>query len=242
MPAADRRKRNSKAIQANTLSLTMNNSAAKGSWATSKILTASSAITAPSTDIYAFLITCMSGFDSYSEAEKHAIIDVLPEPYRKYNLTAENKLECPLSLDFVMSDPFLKRAISKFKNDVSEGYYDPTWQSKARVAMQERRDGVFDEYLKRHVEKMFGDGVSSDPDNGSAALSQDISSLDQAGPDRAQTAVQPPVSYHSHVPGQNSFFERDDDDLAAGISSSPSLSDGEYLDDKSRKRRRAVLA
>jgi hypothetical protein len=237
MPAADRPKRNVKATQVKSLSLTTNNSTAKGSWATSKILTPSSAITAPSTDIHAFLITCMSGFDSYSEDEKRAIIDVLPEPYRKYNLNADNKLECPLSLDFVMTDPFLKRAISKFKNDVSEGYYDPTWQSKARVAMQERRDGVFDEYLKQHVEEMFGEGVGTDPDNGSATPSQDTSSQDQARPDQFQAAAQPVISSRSHVPGRNSFFERDDDDLSA-----PSSSDGEYIDDKLRKRRRAVLA
>ena len=61
-----------------------------------------------------------------------------------------------------MRDPFLKRSVSKFKTDVEDGYYDPSWQSKARKAMQERREGQFDEYLKQHVEETFGGTASHD--------------------------------------------------------------------------------
>lgn len=74
-------------------------------------------------------------------------------------------MKCPISLDFVMTDPFLKRAVSKFKDDVSEGSYEEKWQRDAKKAMQERADGKFDEHLRQQVEEMFGDGGADDCDN-----------------------------------------------------------------------------
>jgi Asx homology domain len=150
-----------KIVAAKSKGATTTSSSTKGSWANNKILTPASAIIAPSSDIHAFLITCISGFDSYSEEEKRGIIDSLPPPYRHYNVDSAGKLECPITTDFVMTDPFLKRATSKFKSDVDEGSYDPTWQTKARKAMQERREGQFDDYLEQHVDEMFGDGTTS---------------------------------------------------------------------------------
>ena len=164
MPAADRPKRSVKPVQAKSKAFsttTSKSSTTKGSWANTKILTPASAIITPSVDIHAFLVTCISGFDSYSEEEKRGIIDSLPPAYRQYNIDTHGKLECPITVGFVMGDSFLKRAISKFKTDVDDGYYDPAWQTKARKAVQERREGKFDDYLKQHVEEMFGDGTTS---------------------------------------------------------------------------------
>jgi Asx homology domain len=160
MPAADRPKRIGKPLQSKT-KLSLNT----GSWATSKILTSSSAII--DKDVLAFLITCISGWtEAYSEEEKRAIIDTLPPAYRRYDLDAEGKLRCPIATDFVMEDRFLKRAVSRFNNDLRDGSYEPVWQCKARKAMQERQEGKFDEYLKQHVEDMFGDGNASRDDAG----------------------------------------------------------------------------
>ena len=225
MPAADRPKRSVKPTQntSKAFSTTKRTKASttKGSWATSKILTPFSAIIAPSIDIQAFLITCISGFDSYTEDEKRGIIDSLPPSYRHYNVDEEGKLPCPITTDFVMSDPFLKRGISKFKNDVEEGYHDPAWQTKARKAMQERREGKFDEYLKQHVEEMFGDGTASQ--QGSSRESDNAKVAEKGGNDGNgfdQSGVMP------HANG--------DEDGDSGTLSS---SDGEWVENKAKSRK-----
>lgn len=111
-----------------------------------------------SKDIHGFLLNCISEWDiSYGEDDKRQIIDLLPPAYRIYDLDPAGKLTCPLSLEFVQRDPYLKAAVSKFKKDVEEGYYEKFWQNKARRAMQERRDGKFDDYLRENAEAMFGD-------------------------------------------------------------------------------------
>lgn len=127
-----------------------------GPWSSSRILNASSPILGK--DVQAFLITCMSGWDdSYDETEKRSIIDSLPERYRIYEVDDDTgKLKCPITMEFVLEDPHFKAGISKFKSNVEDGFFESRWQKQATTAMQERRQGKFDQYLKEHVEEVFG--------------------------------------------------------------------------------------
>ena len=63
----------------------------------------------------------------------------------------------PLSPTFFCGDPYLKRAIARFKRELSDGYYTKVWQDKAKRAHDERMDGNFDEYLAEHAEGLFPD-------------------------------------------------------------------------------------
>ena len=226
MPAANRPKRSVKAVQhtskASITTKTTKASTTKGSWAASKILTPSSAIIVAPVDIHAFLVTCISGFDGYTEDEKRGIIDSLPPSYRQYNLDESGKLLCPITTDFVLSDSFLKRGVSKFMNDVEEGYYDPAWQTKARKAMQERREGKFDQYSKQHVEELFGDGTASQ--QGSSKDSDDAGGAEKGGDD-GNDFDQSGVST-AHAVG--------DEDGGSGTLSS---SDGEWVENKRKSRK-----
>jgi len=108
-------------------------------------------------------VQCISGWnDSYSEAEKRTIIDSLPPSYRKYDLDNNGRLICPISVDFVLNDTHLKNAVAKFKKDVGEGFCEKAWQNQGRRAMQERRDGKFDAYLKESMEATFGEDGHDD--------------------------------------------------------------------------------
>lgn len=60
-------------------------------------------------------------------------------------------------MDFIREDPYLREGIERFKRDVAEGYLDPTWRKSAAIAMREREEGKFDEYLRDKVESEFGD-------------------------------------------------------------------------------------
>jgi hypothetical protein len=131
-----------------------------GPWSAPRILNASSPITKSDIDIQVLLVKTISGWHAdnsiYSEAEKRTIIDSLPETYRSYETDEKGRLKCPLPTTLVLDDPFLKTAITRFKNDVAEGYYEKPFQNQARKAMQERRDGKFDTYLQEHAQETFG--------------------------------------------------------------------------------------
>jgi len=107
----------------------------------------------------------MSGWSNYSEDEKRSIIDSLPPNYREYEIDDKGSLICPLTLDFVLGDRYLQSAITKFKREVTDGFYEKRWQNQAKQAMQERREGKFDDYLKEHVEEMFGEEKDGDGDD-----------------------------------------------------------------------------
>jgi hypothetical protein len=131
-----------------------------GAWTSSKILTKNSGVV--KADIRAFLLTCVTGWDSYTSNEQRAIIDTLPPGRRFYVENAETgRLTCPLEADFIANDPYLKRAVTRFTEDVSAGHYTTSWQLKARQAMIERSGGRFDEYMKQQTEDRFGDGEGS---------------------------------------------------------------------------------
>lgn len=127
-----------------------------GPWSVQRILNGSSPIATK--DVHAFLVPAISGWSTdYTEAEKRTIIDSLPPRFRRYDTDATGALVCPITLDFVLDDPFLKSAVSKFKRAVADGFYEQGWQNRARRAMQERQEGRFDEYLQEQVEAAFGE-------------------------------------------------------------------------------------
>lgn len=126
-----------------------------GPWSSLRILTSTSPLLAK--DIHPFLVTCVSGWsDKYNEEEKRAIIDSLPPKYRKYEAGADGRLICPISVEFVLDDPYIKTAVTKFQKDVSESCYEKGWQNQAKKAMQERQDGRFDGHLREDAEDTFG--------------------------------------------------------------------------------------
>ncbi|KIW99434.1 uncharacterized protein Z518_11173 [Rhinocladiella mackenziei CBS 650.93] len=132
-----------------------------GPWSSLRILNSTSPIL--SKDLHGFLVTCISGWnDNYNEAEKRTIIDSLPPQYRKYELDGGGRLVCPISIDFLLEDAYVKAAIPKFKRDVSDGYYEKGWQNQARKALQERQDGKFDAYLQEHAEQVFAEQQARD--------------------------------------------------------------------------------
>lgn len=133
-----------------------------GSWAPSKILTRVSGVA--NKDVRTFLLTCITGWNNYTAEEQREIINTLPLTRRTYDLDPETgKLSCPLNADFVVTDAHLKRAVSRFQTDISEGNYTTSWQKKARQAMKERAEGRFDEYVRQHADDRFGDDESRDP-------------------------------------------------------------------------------
>jgi hypothetical protein len=130
------------------------------SWAPSRIFTRTSAIA--KADLQSFLLTCITGWDNYTKDEQQQIIDTLPEGRRMHVVNPESgKFTCPLDAQFVASDDHLKRAITRFQEDVAEGSYAPSWQEKAIQAMREREEGKFDEYIRHHAEEKFGDGSTT---------------------------------------------------------------------------------
>ena len=110
-------------------------------------------------DIHGFLSTCLSPvkWHEYSEDEKRRFIDLFPPAYRKYSLDTDGRLQCPVDVDFVKNDNYIKTAVASFKRDVESGFWDEKWQEQARKAMKERREGKFDGYLRDHTEELFGE-------------------------------------------------------------------------------------
>jgi hypothetical protein len=159
MPATDRPRRDPKKPQVFTIEPPPTKSSG-GSWSASKVLTKSSGVI--NADIQAFLLTCVAGWESYSADEQRDIIGTLPQGRRIYVTNPETgKYTCPLEVDFIASDPYMKRAIVRFKNDLKDGHYSQTWQRQSRQAMKDRADGRFDKYLKQHLEDTFGDGENT---------------------------------------------------------------------------------
>ncbi len=114
-----------------------------------------------SKDIHAFLVTSISGWNSgnetYTDAEKRSMINSLPPAYQKYEVDDAGQLRCPLTTDFVQDDPYIKAAMQKLKDDITDGHYEKSWQNQAKRAMQERQDGEFEIYLQEHAEENFGE-------------------------------------------------------------------------------------
>lgn len=111
--------------------------------------------------MHSFLVQALSGWStSYTEDEKRALIDSLPPRLRVYDVdSSSGALVCPISPDLVLRDQHVKAAVSKFKQHVTEGWYEMGWQNRAKAAMRERREGRFDGYLHEQIEASFGDVV-----------------------------------------------------------------------------------
>ena len=123
-----------------------------------------------SQDIHGFLAAALGPeyWSQYSEAEKRKLIDLSPAAYQSYGVDGDGKLECPFSINFLQSDVYLKAGVARFKHNVEAGYWEAKWQEQARKAMQERREGKFDEYLADHAEDCFGEdtGTPAEEDEG----------------------------------------------------------------------------
>lgn len=115
-------------------------------------------------DIHGFITAALGPnyWSQYSEEEKRMLIDLFPVAYRNYNVDLEGRLECPVSVEFLRSDSFVKAGLARFKRDVKDGYWGAKWQNQARKAMQERNQGRFDDYLKGHVEEYFGEELGDE--------------------------------------------------------------------------------
>lgn len=110
-----------------------------------------------SSDVQAFVAKCVAGWDlNYTEDEKMRLIDTMPARYRRYESDGDGRLTCPLPVDLVRQDAFMKAAINKFQKDVQEGYYLKSWQERATKATRERQEGTFDDYLRETAEQRFG--------------------------------------------------------------------------------------
>lgn len=135
-----------------------------GPWSSLRILNSSSPVA--SKDMLPFLVTCISAWDSaYDEGQKRAIIDSLPPKYRKYEFDGSGGLVCPIPADILLEGPYFRSAVSKFKTNLTDGFYEKGWQNQATRAMQERRDGKFDEYLREKADKEFGDCAEEQTDH-----------------------------------------------------------------------------
>lgn len=71
---------------------------------------------------------------------------------------------CPVDLEFLQNDGYVKAGVARFKRDLEAGVWEEKWQRDAHKAMQERKEGKFDQYLKDRAEEQFGDENSHDGD------------------------------------------------------------------------------
>lgn len=93
---------------------------------------------------------------------RQALIDTL----RQQDVQSHDTSRTPLTASNVREDSYVKRAVAKFKRDLGDGYYEKTWQDKARRAHQERMEGRFDDYVRQHAEGMFEDDDSHGDNDG----------------------------------------------------------------------------
>lgn len=109
-------------------------------------------------------------WEQYTEEEKQGIMASLPptrqEQLSKLTIDPGSKDEVPalppLSEEFCLKDTYLKRAVARFKRDLSDGYYEKSWSDKAKRAHEERLQGKFDDYLRQHAEELFQEDEEDD--------------------------------------------------------------------------------
>lgn len=117
-------------------------------------------------DIQSLFAATILTWSSLSEDKKRNLIAVFPSSYRKYETDELGKLKCPISEEFAANDSIIKRDVARFKRDVEAGYYVKRWQEEGKKAMKERVTGQFDDYIKQHAERNFGEvqGAQEDHD------------------------------------------------------------------------------
>lgn len=92
----------------------------------------------------------------YSNEERESILKTLPSKRQSHTTDHSAGLnEPPLPFKFINSDPYFKRALARFTHDVELGYYEKTWQVKARKAQNDRYHGQFDTFLQEHAQDAF---------------------------------------------------------------------------------------
>ena len=131
-------------------------------YTSTNILKSKSPLAHPTADLHAFLLACFTEWPNYTESEKDCLISSLPPAYQTRTTDAAGNLNCPLTIDFVRSDTYIRDGLERFKREVTDGYYDPTWRKNAAVATREREEGKFDEYLQDKVEGDFGEVVAEE--------------------------------------------------------------------------------
>lgn len=125
----------------------------------------------------------MGSWSNYSDEEKTGIIASLPRArqppkpiarsYGTTDTTDDSKEistidEPPLDHAWLTKDEYVKRAVARFTRDIADGYYEKSWQDKAKKASQDRADGKFDDYWRDTVEQMFC-SVDADHENGDSS-------------------------------------------------------------------------
>ncbi len=115
-------------------------------------------------DIHGFITTALSPvqWQQYTEEEKRKIIDLFPVACRRYHQDATGSLVCPVNIDFLQHDAYIKTGVARFKRDLENGCWEEKWQRDARKAMRERKEGKFDEYLKEHAQEQFGEEAAAE--------------------------------------------------------------------------------
>lgn len=131
---------------------------------TSRVFGTNSPVADRDVNIQAFLAKCMSQWDTYTLDEKQSINTSLPTTRQKMYDDVSGTQTPPLLPDFCSKDPYLKSAAARFKRDLADGYYQKSWQDKAKRAHAERLDGKFDGYLTAHTEEMFVEDGSEEED------------------------------------------------------------------------------
>jgi hypothetical protein len=139
-------------------------------YTSSAILKSTSILTKPTTDLHAFLVTCLTSWSEYTEAQKQQVIASLPPTYQTSKTDVDGNLECPLSIDFTREDTYLREGIEKFKRDVGEGYFDPTWRKTAAIAMRDREEAEFGEVVPEQEQEEQQEASESDKDWGKSKV------------------------------------------------------------------------
>lgn len=187
MAARTRPKRSIKPVQRHPIP-----SAPVGTWGFARILTPKSTAACKPVDSYLslFLITTTGWDDKYDDTERRAIIDCLPTKYRQYEVDPDTgRLLCPIDASFVLDNSTLKQAITKVRDEITEGYQETTWLNQAQKGTSQRRDGAFDGYLKQHGEELFGDVSSSSDDQ--AQVDEDLDAIMTSSSDGEWSAKGP---------------------------------------------------
>lgn len=115
-------------------------------------------------------------------------------PLEQQSTCSQILSEPPVDSSTLVTDPFVKRAIARFKRDLGDGYYEKTWQDKARRAHDERMEGKFDDYVRQHAEDMFEDPANEGDDDDQDELahaSEDGEYLDTTTKGRGKTVGRP---------------------------------------------------
>jgi hypothetical protein len=64
--------------------------------------------------------------------------------------------DVPSLAKLLIGNSAFKSDVTRYQDDLLNGYFDPRWQEKARAAVQERARGDFDEWKEEETELWWG--------------------------------------------------------------------------------------